>query len=234
MIVLIPAGRTIIWAGCISETGRPGRFNGILAKVMLQEVMAGKKRMASEHDGWLGEPFASDFGAAWGIILREDIYDGSAHRTLREATKAARDKKMRYVAFTPERQTKPWGKGDERKLYVRQGVSCIEIYSYLQHREQRNDKAVLDYALYPAVRAKARAATDRWREENPEYWDELLRGYAQTRIERIRSDPELEAEIREARNVYMRGYMPDYYARNPDKLEAKRKADRERKRTRKD
>lgn len=197
--------------------------------------MAGKKRMATEHDGWLGEPFASDFGAAWGIILREDIYDASEHRTLLEAAKAARAKKMRYVAFAPENhRMSPRIKSGERKLYVRKGNACLEIYYYLHHREAQNDKAVLKYADDPKYRAQIAAGGTRWREENRELNRELQRGYASDRNERIQSDPELAEENRETRNVYMRSYMPDYYARNPDKLEAKRKADRERKRQRKD
>src|SRR4051812_30890533 len=99
--------------------------------------------LAREHDGWLGEPFASDFGAAWGVILREDIYDGSGHRTLGSAAKAAKVAGLRYLSFTPVRMInlgrKVWTNcGAERKLYVRKGTSCLEIYFYLHWRENSN------------------------------------------------------------------------------------------------
>lgn len=162
-----------------------------------------------EHDGWLGEPFASDFGAAWGIILLEDIYDGTSYPTLLAASQAARERGMRFFSYAV--------KGN-LKLYREMGNRAFDVYSYLRRREAANDLASFRYATDPLVRSLALAQSARWREENLEHHRAQQKEYQKERI----TTPEQRASKR----AYMRSYMPEYYDRHPDRLEMKREANR--------
>lgn len=181
----------------------------------------GTKSFVTEHDGWLGEPFASDFGAAWGVVLIEDMFDGTSYPSLLKAAEAARALNMRYIIYTPERTHGPRIKGP-RKLYIRQGIVCLEFTEYLRQREKHSDRHVIRYATEPEYKARVQAVTASWRERNLEHCNALQRELQKT----YRMDPEFKAKKAE----YMRAYNAEYFARNPDKIVAKREAAKARQR----
>lgn len=132
---------------------------------------------------------------------------------------------MRYFLFAPEilnTDRTRWLKG-ERKLYVRRGYGGLEIYYYLQFRESANDTAILKYyQRTPAQRERALIQNREWHRANRDKCADSVAAANERKQHRL----ETGDEYREHINDYMRDYLPGYYARNPDKLEAKREADR--------
>ncbi len=120
------------------------------------------RQMLDAHDGWLGEPFNSDFGAAWGVIIKENIHDGRGARTLQIAVTEARAKNLRYVIYVPWRATEMTPTRCKPKLYRIKGTTALEVYYYLErYRPARNDYNFLRYHRSEHVRQQAAEACRR-------------------------------------------------------------------------
>lgn len=102
--------------------------------------------MASDElIGWIGEPYTSDFQAAWGIIPLSEMYDGRhIDRTIYAADEAIKAG-FKYVITK-----RPSSHGNH--LYLCHGMKCV--VGRTRHQSKRAEKVRECYRSDPEVRMR--------------------------------------------------------------------------------
>lgn len=94
-------------------------------------------RKTYQHHGWLGEPCESDFQSHWGLVRREEMYDGRALSTATEAAQRARDAGYGYL-LAP----KPSRHGNHLYKVVGKGPPyCVYVLLEAREREAAHQRA---------------------------------------------------------------------------------------------
>ncbi len=107
--------------------------------------------LPTEHKGWTGEPYESDFESIWGLIKREDILDcRNDAGYVKDDVVNARNNGYRYF-LTRFPSTKAKG-----HLYMVRGASSVGlcVYQYVAYQSKRKKKQSDKYN--GSIDAKAR------------------------------------------------------------------------------
>lgn len=113
------------------------------------------------HTGWMGTPGESDFIASWGVVTRDEIFDGSSYRRVSQAGRAAEAAGFKYL-YHPKLSR--YGSS----LFRRWSVDCfLCVNAYAKNRQSNLDKKNDQYRSSPAARVRqiVRGAQQRAKEK---------------------------------------------------------------------